>query len=207
MDRTVHGAEGLEAGGLDLLEERQNLLRPVCADHLGRLRQHDDARDVVGHEVMQIARQLEALAAAGLVHRPDPSCLQGAQPAARGSRGDGAEREERALRGCFQYGRGSWSRRSAVDARVPRTVQSTKACRAPAYRATRQTSSRSPVISTRVTTPVAVSSVGGSPKRVPRAELTATAVAATGMIRSLVCREATASAPSTATVMGRAARQ
>lgn len=102
---------------------------------------------------------------------------------------------------------GSWSRRSAVDARAPRAVQSTKACRVPAYRATRQTSSRSPVISTRVATPVAVSRVGGSPNRVPRAELTATTVAATGMIRSLVCRAATASAPSTATIMGRAARQ
>lgn len=55
---------------------------------------------------MKIARQLEPLAAAGLVHRPDPSCLQGAQPAARGGRGDGTEREERALRGCLQHGRG-----------------------------------------------------------------------------------------------------
>lgn len=105
VDGAVHGAERLLARLLDLPEERQQLLRPVRADHLRRLGEHHDGRDVMGGEVMQVSGEFETLVPPRLVHRADPAGFQRTQPSTRGSRGDRPERDERALRGGVHSGR------------------------------------------------------------------------------------------------------
>ena len=76
-DHPAHRGQRVGAGPLDAGERPAQLLRLAAGDQLGGLRLQHDAGDVVGHHVVQLPGQFQALVAAyPLGHRPAPRVEQ-----------------------------------------------------------------------------------------------------------------------------------